>query len=231
MARRPRSAFLRRSPAQPAGWVPGPATVAYRGGFPGTPFCFLHAFRAVSPLSATTQLCFRSGDRRTANPPPLLAHCPGLHSSASPSRHQPRVIWNTVPTPSIMSWPASYRAYPSSALRAPLQVQFPPLASLTSPPTAPVRSRRNWSVIRMESSISPGLAIEKELSVSPGLRVHASGTSLGLNEIRKDRVRGVKRCLEVHSFLWWVRYGHALMSVFLPVCRRACFCVDGLLLH
>ena len=201
MARRPRSAFLRRSPAQPAGWVPGPATVAYRGGFPGTPFCFLHAFRAVSPLSATTQLCFRSGDRRTANPPPLLAHCPGLRSSAPPSRHQPRVIWNTVPTPSIMSWPASHRAYPSSALRAPLQVQFPPLASLTSPPTAPVRSRRNWRVLGMESSISPGLAIEKELSVSPGLRVHASGTSLGLNEIRKDRVRGVKRHLEVHFFL------------------------------
>ena len=51
MARRHRSAFLRRSPAQPAGWVPGPATDAYRVGFPGTPFCFLHAFRAVS-LSA-----------------------------------------------------------------------------------------------------------------------------------------------------------------------------------
>ena len=48
MARRPRSAFLRRSPAQPAGWVPGPGTVAHRVGFPGTPFCFLHAFRAVS---------------------------------------------------------------------------------------------------------------------------------------------------------------------------------------
>ena len=76
MARRPRSAFLRRSPAQPAGWVPGPATVAYRDGFPGTPFCFLHAFRAVSPLSATTQLCFRSGDRRTANPPPTAGPLP-----------------------------------------------------------------------------------------------------------------------------------------------------------
>ena len=137
---RPRSAFLRRSPAQPAGWVPGPTTVAYRGGFPGTPFCFLHAFRAVSPLSATTQLCFRSGDRRTANPPPLLAHCPGLRSSASPSRHQPRIVWNTVPTPSVISRPASHRAHPSSALRAPLQVQFPPLTVLTSPPTAPVWS-------------------------------------------------------------------------------------------
>ena len=40
MTRRPRSAFHRRSPAQPAGWVPGPATVAYRDGFPRTPFCF-----------------------------------------------------------------------------------------------------------------------------------------------------------------------------------------------
>ena len=76
MARRPRSAFLRRSPAQPAGWVPGPATVAYRDGFPGTPFCFLHAFRAVSPLSVTTQLCFRSGDRRTAKPPPTAGPLP-----------------------------------------------------------------------------------------------------------------------------------------------------------
>ena len=83
----------------------------------------------------------------------------------------------------------------------------------------------------MESSISPSLAVEKELSVSPSLRVRVPGTSLGLNEIRKDRVRGVKQYLEVHSFLWWVRYGHAFMSVFLPVCRRACFCVDGLLLH
>ena len=187
MARRPRSAFLRRSPAQPAGWVPGPATVAYRGGFPGTPFCFLHAFRAVSPLSVTTQLCFRSGDRRTAKPPPLpLARCPGLHSSASPSRHQPRIVWDTVPTPSVISRPASHRAYPFSALRAPLQVQFPPLASLASPPTAPVRSRRNWSVIGMESSVSPGTAIEKELSVTPGVRVRAPSTSLGLNETRKD---------------------------------------------
>ena len=52
----------------------------------------------------------------------------------------------------------------------------------------------------MESSISPGLAIEKELSVPPGLRVHASGTSLGLAETRKDWVRGVKRHLEVHFF-------------------------------
>ena len=132
--------------------------------------------------------------------PPLLAHCPGLRSSASPSRHQPRIVWNTVPTPSVISRPASHRAYPSSALRAPLQVQFPPLAALTSPPTAPVRSRRNWRVIRMESSISPSLAVEKELSVSPGLRVRVPGTSLGLDEIRKDRVRGVKRHLEVHSF-------------------------------
>ena len=51
MARRPRSAFLRRSPAQPAGWVPGPATVAYRDGFPGTPFCFC-MLSGQSPHSA-----------------------------------------------------------------------------------------------------------------------------------------------------------------------------------
>ena len=70
MTRRPRSAFYRRSPAQPAGWVPGPATVAYRGGFPGTPFCFLHAFRAVSPLSVTTQLCLEvMTDVRPIHPP------------------------------------------------------------------------------------------------------------------------------------------------------------------
>ena len=80
----------------------------------------------------------------------------------------------------------------------------------------------------MESSISPGLAIEIELSVSPGLRVHAHCTSLGLNETRKDRVRGVKRCLEVHSFLWLVRYGHTFMGVLLPVRRRACCRVGGL---
>ena len=57
---------------QPAGWVPGPATVAHRDGFPGTPFCFLHAFRAVSPLSVTTQLCLEvmTGVRPT-HPP----HC------------------------------------------------------------------------------------------------------------------------------------------------------------
>ena len=73
----------------------------------------------------------------------------------------------------------------------------------------------------MESSISPSLAVEKELSVSPGLRVHAPSTSLGLNEIRKDRVRGVKRYLEVHSFLWRVRYGHAFLGAFSPVYRRA----------
>ena len=200
LARRPRSAFLRRSPTPACGLGPRPRHGRAPRRFPRDAFLLLHAFRAVSPLSATTQLCFRSGDRRTANPPPLLAHCPGLRSSASPSRHQPRIVWNAVPTPSVISRPASHRAYPSSALRAPLQVQFPPLAALTSPPTAPVRSRWKWSIIRMESSISPGLAIEIELSVSPGLRVHAHSTSLGLNETRKDRVRGVKRYLEVRSF-------------------------------
>ena len=69
----------------------------------------------------------------------------------------------------------------------------------------------------MESSISPGLAIEKELSVSPGLRVHAPGTSLGLNEIRKDRVRGVKRYLEVHFFLQRVRHGYASLGALFPL--------------
>ena len=38
----------------------------------------------------------------------------------------------------------------------------------------------------MESSVSPGTAVEKELSVTPGVRVRAPSTSLGLNETRKD---------------------------------------------
>ena len=76
MARRPRSAFLRRSPAQPAGWVPGPATVAYRDGFPGTPFCFC-MLSGHSPHSARPRsFVFRSGDRRTAQSTPTAGPLP-----------------------------------------------------------------------------------------------------------------------------------------------------------
>ena len=61
---------------QPAGWVPGPATVAYRDGFPGTPFCFCmlsgHPPHSARPRS----FVFRSGDRRTANPPPTAGPLP-----------------------------------------------------------------------------------------------------------------------------------------------------------
>ena len=83
----------------------------------------------------------------------------------------------------------------------------------------------------MESSVSPGTAIEKELSVTPGVRVHAPSTSLGLNETRKDRVRGVKRYLEVHFFWYRVRHGFASLGVFFPVNRHARSRLGGLRLR
>ena len=69
---------------QPAGWVPGPATVAYRDGFPVTPFCFC-MLSGHSPLSARPRsFVFRSGDRRTAQSTSLLVRCPCLRSLAAP---------------------------------------------------------------------------------------------------------------------------------------------------
>ena len=78
LARRPRSAFLRRSPAQPAGWVPRPRHGRVPRRFSRDAFLLFACFRAVSSLSAATQLLFEVVTDVRSIPPHCWPTAPGL---------------------------------------------------------------------------------------------------------------------------------------------------------
>ena len=74
----PRSAFPRRSPVQPAGWVPRPRHGRAPRRFPRDAFLLFACFRAVSPLSGTTQLRFEVVTDVRFIPPHCWPTAPGL---------------------------------------------------------------------------------------------------------------------------------------------------------